>query len=250
MSEVERIVREVLSELGVGPAPAARGLAPAASGPAPAASGLAPAEAAPVPDQPVPASGELVLTARVITLGDVLERLGTARRLVVPRRAIVTPAVVDELRRRNVTLTRAAAAQRRQSAAARIVLVAVPARHEPATLVAALQREGLSVERHALDCLIVATDRLAAELTKPDTLGVLWTRHTAAGLCLANRHPGVRAVLATEPAATTAAVAAVGANLLVLGPSGQPEFQQKQILAEFGRGGVRPCPETFSNRLG
>ncbi len=162
---------------------------------------------------------------------------------MVPRRAIVTPAVVDELRRRNVTLSRAAAAQHPQPSAARIVLVAVPARHEPATLVAALKREGLSIDRQAVDCLIVATDRLAAELTKPDTLGVLWTRHTAAGLCLANRHPGVRAVLATDMTATAAAVAAVGANLLVLDPGGQPEYQQKQVLGEFGRGGVRTCPE-------
>ena len=40
-----------------------------------------------------------------------------------------------------------------------------------------------------------------------------------------------------------AAAAAVGANLLVADPQAGSFFQLKQIVTEFARGGVRPCPE-------
>jgi ribose 5-phosphate isomerase RpiB len=97
---------------------------------------------------------------------------------------------------------------------------------------------------------MAATDQLAGEVLKPATLGLLWTGHTAAGVCLANRHPGVRAVLATDVPGTAAAAAAVGANVLVLAPASATAFQQKQIVSEFCRGGVRPCPEALRPRLG
>jgi hypothetical protein len=76
------------------------------------------------------------------------------------------------------------------------------------------------------------------------------TRHTAAALCLANRHPGVRAVRATDIPSTAATAAAVGANLLVANPAECTFFQLKQMLSEFCRGGVRECPEVFKERLG
>ncbi len=114
----------------------------------------------------------------------------------------------------------------------------------------ALRREGVAVEQQTIDCLIAATDRLAAEVTKPDTLGVLLTPHWAAALCLANRRPGVRAVVGLDLPAAAAATAAVGANLLVIDPDGGTMFQWKQMLAEFCRGGVRPCPPVFQKQLG
>jgi hypothetical protein len=176
--------------------------------------------------------------------------LATARRLVVPPQAVVTPAVLDELRRRQMALVHAAPAESRPAAVPRLVLVAAPARGEPAAQIRALRDEGIDVEAHASDCLITATDLLAGEVVKPNTLGALWTRYAAAGGCLANRHPGVRAVLATDAAGTAAAAGAVGANVLVLDPAGGTAFQQKQILGEFCRGGIRPCPEALKKRLG
>ena len=81
-------------------------------------------------------------------------------------------------------------------------------------------------------------------------LGLLWTRHTAAGLCLANRHAGVRAVLASGVPATAAAVAAVGANVLVVDPAVGTAYEKKQILRDFCLGGIRECPEALKERLG
>ena len=233
MTEVERIVREVMTQLGMAPAAVEPALAPAPP----------PVEAA------VKRTDELVLTGRVITMEAIAERLGTIRRVVVPRRAIVTPAVQDELRRRNVALVHTAEAKCRKTDRTRLVLVAARTRRDPAALARAMADRGVNVESHTADCLVKATDQLAGELKQSNTLGLLWTRHTALALCLANRHLGVRGVLVGDVSATAAAVAAVGANLLVLDPAAGTPYQHKQIVGDFCHGGVRPCPEDLKPRL-
>ena len=137
--------------------------------------------------------------------------------MVVSREAIVTPAVRDELLRRGIALEQADSLKDRP-ASVRLALMTAGTDFDPTSLVAALAREGFQVEPSASDCLIAAVDALAAEVAKPDTLGVLVTPHAAAGLCLANRLSGVRAVAGVDAPAVAAASAAVGANLLVVDP--------------------------------
>jgi hypothetical protein len=79
---------------------------------------------------------------------------------------------------------------------------------------------------------------------------MLITQHTAAGLCLANRRPGVRAVLGLDATAAASDVAAVSANLLVVDPVIAGPFQLKQMASQFCRGGPAVCPEVFRDRLG
>jgi ribose 5-phosphate isomerase RpiB len=247
-TDIERIVREVLTELGIGRSAPATLAASAPGGPTPKEPI---ATASPRPAQAVrEAAGEVKVDARVVTMADVVGRLQAVRRLVVAQQAIVTPAVQDELRRRNVVLVRVAKETARQASLPRIVVVAARTKHEPASLVHVLSREGFEVESHVSDCLIASTDQLAEELMKSNTLGILWTSHTAVGLCLANRHEGVRAVLASDVPGTAADAAAVGANLLVLCPQCGTVFQQKQMVREFCVRGVRECPEALKKRLG
>ncbi|MGE3777471.1 MAG: hypothetical protein AB7F89_09825 [Pirellulaceae bacterium] len=80
---VEFIVQEVLRRLAAG------GLVVAPEGGA----GALPAQ-------------ELVLADRLVTLATVQGRLNGVRSLVVPGRAVVTPAVRDELRARGIHLRR------------------------------------------------------------------------------------------------------------------------------------------------
>jgi len=232
LPDIDRIVREVLAELARAP----EGAATAEKSDAPARSGP-------------PTDGELVISCRVVTLSEVADRLDATRRLVVPPKAVITPAVRDELQRRNITIEFADADAKRPAGSLRVVLIAAGQGIDPTPLVAALRREGLNLEEETSDCLIAATDRLAAEVSKPDTLGVLLTRHTAAALCLANRHRGVRAVSGSDARAVSTAAASVGANLLVLDPAAGSLPQLKQIVGEFTRGGVRPCPEVFQGKL-
>lgn len=57
-------------------------------------------------DRNVPVGHELVLTERVITMRTVEGRLGGVQRLLVPAKAVVTPAVRDELRKHKIELMR------------------------------------------------------------------------------------------------------------------------------------------------
>jgi hypothetical protein len=201
------------------------------------------------PESPAPPPGDLTVAARVVTMAEVSGRLGSIRRLVVSREAIVTPAVRDELLRHGIALGYADSTNGRAAPLVRVAIFSTGTDFDPAALVAGLTRDGLKIEHAALNCLIASADQLAAELAKPDTLGVLLTRYTAAGLCLANRLRGVRAVIGADAPAVASAAAAIGANLLVADPNAGTFFQLKQMVAEFCRGGVRPCPEVFRTRL-
>jgi len=53
-----------------------------------------------------PAAGDLRLTDHVVTLTALKDRLTSVRRVVVPAKAVVTPAVRDELKSRQIELVR------------------------------------------------------------------------------------------------------------------------------------------------
>ena len=103
--DIERVVREVLAELGVAPKPATARAASASAG-TPAAS----VAAKPGPQHAAStfaADGQLVLCGRTISLADLPDRLEGVRRVVVATGAMVTPSVQDELARRAISLVRA-----------------------------------------------------------------------------------------------------------------------------------------------
>jgi hypothetical protein len=58
------------------------------------------------PAAPGPVVHDLVVTDRVITLRTVEGRLKGVQRLLVPAKAVVTPAVKDELKQRKIELVR------------------------------------------------------------------------------------------------------------------------------------------------
>ena len=167
-------------------------------------------------------------------MNDVAGRLDSVRRVVVSREAIVTPAVRDELLRRGIALEYAKSSEWRPGDGSSGLMTS-GIDFDPATLMAALAREGFQVERSNSDCLIAAGDHLAAEIRQPDTLGVLLSPHAAAGLCLANRLPGVRAIGGIDAAGRCGRSAAVGANLLVVDPRAGTF-----LSIEAGHHGIRP----------
>jgi hypothetical protein len=251
--DIELVVREVLAELGALKAngEGACRLPAVSNGQSAVGSTSASLHLqSPIPNpSAAPASpGDLAISSRVVTMTDILGRLNGARRVLVSREAIVTPAVRDELIRRGVALEYVESTNGKP-APVRLAVITMGTNFDPAALAAGMGREGLKVEHTALDCILAATEQLAAETAKPDTLGVLLTRHTAAGLCLANRFRGVRAILGVDAAGVATAAGAVGANLLVTNPLAGTFFQLKQMVSEFCRGGVRPCPEVFRARL-
>ncbi len=229
--DIQRIVREVMAQLGV-------------------ASKSVAAPPPPADTPPAARDGDVFVDARVVTLESVSGRLQGAKQLIVPPEALLTPSVRDELRRKGVALLRQSAVKNVRNGLSRVLLVVGRTSHDPALAVQMLTQEGIDVETETSECMIAATDKLAAAVGPGQALGLLWTPHVAAGLCLANRHAGVRAVLATSVPATAAAVTAVGANVLVVDPAVGAAYEKKQVLRDFCLGGIRPCPQALKERLG
>jgi hypothetical protein len=204
------------------------------------------------PTAPIPvASGQLVMTGRVVTLSALDGRWAGIHQLLVPPGAVVTPAVRDELRRRNVALGFAASpASGTPTKSVLLTLVAHAGVGDPAELVAALAGASVVVRQENLDCLIASCERLAGLVAGGKGLGLLLTRHTPSAMCLANRHRGVRAVLATDVIPTATASKAIGANVLVADPATLGGGRLKRIVLDYCRAGVRPCPRVFEKELG
>lgn len=246
---IDRIVREVLAEMGLLPQASDQDAADA-SGPiaaVPEAAAVAAVPVAAAPETPV-ASGDLVVRDRVVTLAGVGERLETARRLVVPPRAVVTPALRDELRRRKIVLV-FEEARPTPASAARAIVTVLGTRIDPAPVVEELGRAGIAVDLRRFDCLVEATDDLAGRLAAGDCSGIMLSSYPAIALCLANRHPRVRAILASDASRTAADAASVGANLLILEPRRTPSGAIGEIAASFCSQGPGRCPEALKDRL-
>ncbi len=192
------------------------------------------------------ADGQLVLSGRVISMADISGRIDGIRQVVVPPGTVVTPSVRDELRRGNITLAFEANSARSSQ---RLVVVTAGNRFDPASLLDSLRNDGIDVAPHASNCLIESTELLAREVNNRSTLGLLLSTHPAAAICLANRHRGVRAVTGSDAAMVVAATDDIGANLLILDPTAWGLVPLNQIVSEFHRGAVHECPEVFRRQL-
>jgi hypothetical protein len=232
--DVDKLVREVLASLGAAPEPSSPDVEEQESAPA----------------GPSESNGELVVLSQVVTMSELEGRLGGVRGLIVPPGAIVTPSVRDELHRKNIRLVFDQPVPVATAGSVHLVVAVLGSRYDPAPLVRALQGEGITVQTHQTDCLVAATDLLAGEVVKENTLGLVVSTYPAAALCLANRHQGVRAVLGSDAATVITEAASVGANVLVVNARTTGHFQMRQIVSRFCREGPRECPEALRQRLG
>ena len=183
---------------------------------------------------------DMGLGKTVITLTAVTEL--RYNRFAVRRCLIVAPKKVAE-----ATWSREAAKWEHLQAL-RIVTV-LGTRIDPAPVVEELGRAGIAVDLRRFDCLVKATDDLASRLAAGDCSGIMLTSYPAIALCLANRHPRVRAILASDASRTAADAASVGANLLILEPRRTPSGAIGEIAASFCSQGPGQCPEELKGRL-
>ncbi len=115
-------------------------------------------------------------------------------------------------------------------------------------MVEELGRAGIAVDLRRFDCLVKATDDLASRLAAGDCSGIMLSSYPAIALCLANRHPRVRAILASDASRTAADAASVGANLLILEPRAPPRAPSARSPRRFAVGPGQ-CPEELKGRL-
>jgi len=155
-------------------------------------------------------AANLVLSERLITLETLRNRLKGIASVQVTPRAIVTPAVRDELKDRGVSLVIADDAP----TASPLSKLAVLACGEPSDLSAwkALVSIQQETDHHR------AVTRVA-NLTRQSGLAVLLCKDAAAAACLANRNSGIRALAAPATSGLESAMRAIGANLVIVDPA-------------------------------
>jgi len=224
-TEVERIVREVLAK-------------------------MAGFETIRPLDKPASASEELVLENKVVSVADLTDRLGGVTRLVVPRGAIFTPAARDELRKRNIAVASRVSPAANIAISRPLVVAVDDTNYDPASLVNMLANDKVRIERLPSVGLIQVVDELCEAVARGGSFGLLLTEQSAAALCLANRQPGVRAVLGQSVLAVREAAVAVGGNLLVIDPTSKSLFEMRQMVRMLTQCKQTDCPPALRQKLG
>ena len=154
---------------------------------------------------------------------------------------------MGRLRERNIALAVGVPDETSQS---RLAVVAVCGTECDSGSIQRVLDGGVRVEAFAPGDLARAVARVTAVVGTEDRLGVLLSEHTVAAVCLANRSVQVRAAAADSVKEVAAAVAAIGANVLVIGPNKCEPRQLGDMIEEFTRGGPRRCPAVVQEALG
>ena len=194
-------------------------------------------------------SQELAIASRVVTLAEVEGKLEGIKQVVVPAKAVITPAVRDLLRQRKIDIGYALPGKAAAKVRLPLIVGTAETKCDAAGAMQAVAKAGVTIQRLARTELAPVVGELCEAASKGGKLGLLLTSETAAALCLANRRPGVRAVAATSVAATPRAVRSVGANLLAVDPAGRTMFEMQRIISQFVAGAPYACPAEYAKVL-
>jgi hypothetical protein len=206
--------------------------------------------ASPVELRPSTNIHALHLGDRVVTMALVAERLSDIQQLVISHKAIVTPAVRDELCARQITLVREEAPSRQIATAAGRKPRLVVARDESADG----SPNSLPLNSWGMNSLqteLVSARDLASQLQQIEdslqhqagirSIGLFVTQRPFVVACEANRRPSLRAAVVGDPQQAIEARETLDANLFVVRPSA-PFRLRGVIQAAIGQ--EPPAPGT------
>ncbi|MCA9264704.1 MAG: hypothetical protein KDA60_12675 [Planctomycetales bacterium] len=199
-AQIDQIVREVVRRL--------QAKSDNGSPAAPAAVSVPAVPAA----APVPAH-VLRLHESVITLASLEGRWKGVRQVIVPARAVITPSVKDELRRRHVTWERAAVEPTATNLGE--ILVIDDQVGEAAPFLEVL-RQRMMPTWHSVDGPRPAVAKLTERLTGSVRRAVCFSGAPFVVACEANRNPRIRAAYVMGTKCVTAAIQTLQANVLVV----------------------------------
>jgi hypothetical protein len=160
--------------------------------------------------------GELTVPDRVVTMGTLAGWLNGVTTLLVRPDAVVTPLVVEELKRRKIQIRRGAGstAGRQQQ---QLLLATAGTGFHAGILQQRLNNTPLQIIRHDSDDVPTAVEKLATGITGNE-LAILATQQTASALIHLNRHSHLRAIDARDLKQTQQDIQQVEANVLVFHP--------------------------------
>jgi hypothetical protein len=184
---------------------------------------------------------------RVVSALELGRRLNGHRRLLLPANAVVTPAALDELRSRGVSVERdAAPATATATATAAGCWGCGQDRAYAAVQSAlqALQRDGFAFTvLPANEAVPAAWARRIAACVADGTCagGVVFCEDPGTVCCVANKVAGLRAVAVATTGQLGRALLALAPNLVAVEMPGRTFFEVRQILRTVG--GAHHCPD-------
>lgn len=212
---------------------------------------VAPA-AAPVvpPKEPAPAASPLstfTFPGKLVTLESLHGHLAGITEVKVQTRAIVTPAVNDELRKRGIRLSRSASASLTSNKT--VVSKLVVANHVSPELAKRSQHLLSSaslayevVEAATTPKLVDVARELAFRVTSGRKLGLFITTQPAVASSVLQKMMGVRACLLSDIAALQEALATLAPNILVADARKLDRQTFVSLVGQFVAAGYRDCP--------
>lgn len=268
--DIDLLVKRVLGDLGLAPnrAPFASSvLESSAQKPAQKSEqNIAPGELS-------DAGVEIRLTDRVISMATIKKAAEqpsarSARRVVVANRAIVTPSVRDEMKKRHWELVFEPSGQTHPAIPAAPAKLVIPVKSSessvgalmlafhllppetlPKSLWDGLNRGGATtVYRNA--CLIETASAVERYLGEtPVSKAMVFTAYPAAASAILNRRRTVRALIGYDPARMEEEAAQLGANTLVIDPKRTGFYAVQRMVRRFFETGVGECPEILRKGL-
>jgi hypothetical protein len=192
-------------------------------------------------------------TGRVLSAEDLRRCLNGQCELIVPLRAVITPLAAEELRAKNVRITR----QDSHLQESRPALWGF-AQAQPSTLVTsvvrAVKRDGLALheltpaQRESPCRWAQAVASCIAEGVCRG--GIVFCQDGGLICCVANKLPGLRAVPVGSVAQAGRATRTLGANLVAVDLPGPTFYELRQILRTICLGGDPACPPGVACTLG
>jgi len=239
--DIEAVVAEVIRRLRQLASADDRAASVSPSASSSAAAPIPPAPPALAPSAPTSQPDDLVLDEPVVTLQMLDGRLSQIHRVLVRRRAVVTPSVRDELRKRNIRLEHRQETTATPPNAGELLIV----RCGQSTAAAEAARE-LTTPAGArvvvCDDLRSAAQTLASTVRDARRIGVLLTEETWLAASVVNRSAVVRGACVRSVDETRAAVASLGANVLIVDPAVVAGHVWNELLEVFRADLPRRCP--------
>lgn len=216
---------------------------------------------------------EIRLSDRVISMATIKKAAEEpsargVRRVVVANRAIVTPSVRDEMKKRRWELVFEPSSERRpaipavptkpfvpmksselRDGALMLAFHLLPPETLPKSLLDGLNQSGLTTV-YRNPCVIetaIAVERYVGETAAGKA--IVFTAYPAAASAILNRRRVVRALVGYDPARMEEESAQLGANALVIDPKRTGFYAVQRMVRRFFELGSSVCPEILRRGL-
>lgn len=241
---IERMVREVLSQTqAYAPVRAST----AAASQTPDKLLIVPIIGTPAQEKPTPTSAVLIRD-RIVTADLLQEQAKPGSKIVIAKKAILTPSAQDYLRNSRITFERtdAPAADGSPTTARWKILVSAVAEHAVRAVEVVCQQRG-NVKRELVGSASESVNSAVSAISRADVTGVIVVTTSPEGVaCKANRQATVRAAVVTDLASWSRVQTQLRPNVVCINPQSRSFMELQNLLNKVVAGPTPEAPSDWS----